>query len=61
MNQFILPEEGKKVYFDMGDTYGFAKMVSRYPGKNIDYFAPREWPFFLNFWYHAYPKQINWE
>ena len=58
---FVAPAETEKRYFDLGDQYGFAKSVIPYEKPNLDYYAPRIWPFYLNFLYHAYPTTVHWQ
>ena len=48
-------------YYDLGTTYQFGQNVRKYGAKNVDYFAPREWPFYINFLYHAYPTRTIWQ
>lgn len=60
-NYFVQPPEKEKKYFDLGDQYGFAKFVTAYKKPEVGYFAPRMWPYFVNFFYHTYPTKTIWQ
>jgi hypothetical protein len=59
--QFVAPPEKEKKYFDLWDQYGFAKAVAKHKGPEVGYFAPRMWPFYVNFFYHTYPTITLWQ
>lgn len=59
--QFVSPVGNEKQFFDLGDQYGFSKSVMKYGKPDVGYYAPRAWPYYINFLYHTYPTRTIWE
>ncbi|MDP2103321.1 MAG: hypothetical protein Q8K26_00175 [Candidatus Gracilibacteria bacterium] len=61
-NNFIVPTEPqKKIYYDFYNLYGFAGESKKYIKGDVNFYAPREWPFNLNYGYHMYPINVTWQ
>lgn len=50
-----------KVYYDFYNFYGFVEESKKHIRGDINFYAPREWPFWYNYSYHTYPMNATWQ
>jgi hypothetical protein len=55
----IRPQE--KIYYDFYNFYGFIQESKKYMKWDVNFYAPREWPFQYNYEYHIYPFKSTWQ
>ncbi|EKD29984.1 MAG: hypothetical protein ACD_78C00197G0019 [uncultured bacterium (gcode 4)] len=58
---FIAPDTPQeKIYYDFHNLYGFIEESRKYIDADVNFYAPRDWPFHSNYLYHMYPLQSTW-
>lgn len=61
-NSFVVPNNPKeKIYYDFYNFYGFIEESKKYIQGDVNFYAPREWPFQYNYEYHIYPFKSTWQ
>lgn len=61
-NSFIEPNAPQeKIYYDFYNLYGFIQESKKYIQGDVNFYAPRDWPFQSNYLYHMYPLKSTWQ
>ncbi len=61
-SQFVWEKDDtKKYYYDFGNLYGFIDRAKKHITGNVNFYAPRDWPFRANFEYHLFPHKALWQ
>lgn len=59
---FIAPNAPQeKIYYDFHNLYGFIEESRKYIDADVNFYAPRDWPFQSNYAYHMYPIKSTWQ